>query len=408
MSISYLGTITTASTLEDCVDNSSNGYILACISNKVQIYNTSTRSQVGSDITTTNSTNASICLVNNASAVVWTGTTNVDLIEISSGTKKNIAGVVALLGAAKGQQSAGDVTNNRAMSVAGQSGTAATVSLLDGNTYTGSNFKITPLYNESTSAFTTCITLRTSDRWLVGSNMGNIYEIDHLGNVYKVLKIPQLPNTGFTRAYNAKTNTAVSQGVITGLSFDGTDLLAVTTYAGLVYIFSYSTGICLSITPFSNQGGLALPLCRASSGTTFLSGNGTYTNNVVAEFNYTTTPPQVRDTLFLDSTSLVIACGCQNGIGWVARANNKISTFSVTPISKTTISSTIQYPSGTAVQGRVIRVVDPGVGSAYVSLDTEIVAGTTSLPIESGASVIELSIVNTGTNTVAQVTRNQT
>lgn len=336
-------------------------------------------------------------MVTTACALVWSTATNVDLVEVSTGYKVNYSGVVACGTAQIGQQSAGDTASGLAMSI---SGSTAKVNLFTASTYTGSNFTIGPISNQSGS--TTCITLKSAGRWLVGSTTGMIVEVDSSNNVYKEIQLPQQPNTNYL-------STATPS--VCGLSYDGTDFLAVSTTAGNIYVYAYNTGTLLYTIPNgANASGLigGSSLCAASSGTVFFGNNYTAsTNNIVGELDFTMTPATVRDVMFLDTTGLVIASGCQATRGWVCQGTaNKIHTFFCTSRNTTNVSSVIQEPAGTAVTGRIMRLVDDGVGTSYIATDTIIGAQSTSLPVPTGHSILEVAMINSGVDLKSSFKRN--
>jgi len=398
MSISFLRDISITATLQDCVDRSSNNEIVIVNSNTCFRYDITTGSQLGSNISTTNSSNRSVCLVTNASAAVWANTSNVDLIELNSGFKQNYSGVAAIPNGQTGQQSSGDTTNSIALAV--EQAAVGKLSKFNGVTFAGSTVTVNSLVN--LSANTTCITLKTAGRWLVGCDKGYLVEIDSSGNTYNIFQIPQQPNANYI------LNQAP---VVCGISYDGNDFLAVTTTAGFVYVFAYTSKTLLYSFPFGAKDATTTngtALCVASSGTTFLSYNmGQSTSNAVAEFDFTTAPASVRDVLFCDTADLIWACGVQNTRGWVLRKNNKITTFIVTSRNASQITSTIQNPPGTATSGRIIRIVDPNTGppGAYVDCDTIIGAQSTSLPVVAGQSIIEVAIIGSGTDIQTNITR---
>lgn len=406
----------TVSILRDvCIDEANgNAVVVESQSNRIFRYSLTTPyAQVGSDTSTGVSGGLSaVTLINSASAYFASSTssaTSVGLMELTSGYAQlyNVGTARGTRALGRAQQAAGDPSSGIAFST---TNTARTLVKMTASTFTASQPTI--LNMQTTSEFANCILLKEAGRWLVGSNLGKVYEIDSSANVIEV----------------TCCNYAVGDGIdpfiaptITGISYSN-NILAVTTFEGFFQLYNYKTKDLLYSQKFgdsatstdgtvSNNGGLSL--CAAVSGFVMLGHNYTTGNSgIVAMADITRTDWPIREILYTGSTSTTPSYALSStGAGiflrtTVGSATQSLAMFSFIP-DRDVIGgfSSMQYPTGTAVAGRVIRIIDDGVGSdnTQVLLDTTIDSGGQTLPVTRHKNIIEIVLTDTGTNQAGHV-----
>ena len=388
MSISFIADITvTASTLRDGYTDSSNDevYVVNSAGPDLRVFNLTTQAQRGST-TTVLASPTGITFLNSSSSVVVSGTSaTYDLVENASLYRQNYSSGNTTFAIDKGQQ----ISGNTSSAIAFASSSTAGNLIKFSSSFPTPVSTLTPSWLSGGNA--TTIILKGSN-WLVGTTKGQIVEIDSNSNQIDILTLKD----------SSLTNTSLETPIISGLSLSG-DTLAIMTVEGKFYVYSWSAKTKLYETIFGDSAsatGRGTVLCEAASCFCVFAQNKTaLNNNVVVECDFTQSPPSFRDTLFLDATGIVPASGINTSTGrcWVIQQTaNKIRLFDVTPRTTTGLSSVIQRPAGTNVKGRLIRLIDNGVGDISVELDTAIDNASTSFPTSTGETIIEIAMNGSG------------
>lgn len=403
MSITFTGSINTApSTLKDGVYDSTTDTILIVESTTPTIrkYNPNTLSFVASAACL--SSPIGLCVLNSASAVVVSSSaTTVDFVEIASLTRSNVAGGAAIYSAANksGQLIAADTSLGIAFAVASLAANPIVKILAAGQAISK------PTMNFNTNFIGHCIILKASGRWLVGGKLGKIYELDSSANIVDELTVQLTPNTGQLQNYNAA---ALSQPIITGLSYDN-NMLLVTTDVGL-FLYDYSTKTRLASLPLSSfdANGDQYLICASSSGETLFSvlTNAVTENTPIQELEFTAGPLQTKDVLFTNAVNKIVSMNfAASGQAMALQpTSEQIRIFNVIPRATTTRTVTAQI-SSVQQQARLIWIDDTGgVGTAKRLLDTFMQSPAT-YRIATGLNVIEIVMVGEGDDAVFAVSR---
>lgn len=397
MSITFNTSATITSDIRDgCVDETNNqALVVVATVTEFRKYDLATGAQNGSSSTVLASPGA-VCLLTTASAFVTsTSSTTADLVEISSGYVQNYSGGAVNIAVLKGQQSAGDTASGIAFS---GSNTAGQLVKFTASTFTLST--TSPVWLNGQKANT--IIFKGSGNFICGTNTGNIIEFDGSANIVKQYYINNEPNVSLT-------SSPPGTPLVTGLSYDN-NMLAVSTLQGMLYCFDHSTGEMIykqKVGSGSNTTTLGPALCASASGVTLTGYQlGTGSNNTIMELDFTINPITVRDFLYSDITTTMIAFGINstNNRAFAvqgAATNRKIWFFSVTPRATTTRAVTVQYPSGTNVKADLILYSET---NNQVMLDTYMQSpGTYRVP--TGHAFKEIVIYGEGASAVYQINR---
>lgn len=353
---------------------------------------------------------SSVTLINAASAYFasnTTSTTSVGLMELAGGYVQlyNIGTSRGTRALGRGQQAAGDISSSIAFSCTNAD---ATLVKFNGGTFTASQPTIA---NMQTGERCNAILLKESGRWLVGSNKGKVYEIDSNASVLNVLTL------GYPETVDVDLYTAIA---VTGLSYSS-GILSVMTEDGILLIYNYDTSTLMSIhkvgdsttsTGDTGTNGGSSCLCDAASGYTLYAANYiTGNNSVLSSLDMTKSDWPFQDILYAGSANTTVATAINRVTGMcvvlrtsLSSATQNFAMLQFTPNRSTnSYTSSMEYPTGTPVAGRLIRIRDGGVGSAQIELDTQIPAGGQDLPTTAGEDVIEVVLTQTGTNQAASV-----
>lgn len=391
MSLIFDADIAPASSLlrDGVTDKNNNEIIIVETSTpSLRVFNMSTKAQRGSNVTVLSSP-AGVTLLTTASAVVISGTvTTYDLVELSSLTRQNYTGGNIAATIEKGQQIAGNTSLEIAF---GTSSTAGNLVKFTNSFPTPVSIIQPPALSGSTA--TTIIT--KGSNWLIGTNRGQVLEINSSGIVLDILSIDNSPNIGAS---------GLETPIVAGLSV-ANDFLAITTSQGLLYVYNWLTKTMLYKQPIGDSqsiSGRGTVLCESSSGVTIFGNNkNVFDNNVAIELDFIQSPPQMRDILFTDSNGFVVASGINPNTAkaWILQQTvNKIRFFDVSARVTSTRNTRIESPAGTSVRGRIIRIIDNGVGNTQIELDSAIDNQTTNFPVSSGKSIIEIAMTDSGIN----------
>lgn len=324
-----------------------------------------------------------ITLTSPGTAVVTYTSVNVDFIDVNTGARTNITTGTAQTNTTYsgfGQQVAGNMNNGFALATRNTG-----VTFINSITKAASGLNPSGIF---TSQNSTVVTLRpTTDTWLVGSSLGQIYEINAQGALVQTLNLPVTPNTG-----TAQTT------IVTGISFAHPNM-ACTTDRGELFVYNWVTQTLIKreLTTFWGGQGAAL-LCNASSGTCLMMRGHSVSSGgqPITELYFQNQDPSHGATFWNDANVLSRACGMEPSlsIAWlIFNQSNfvQIRTFDITPVNKVNVDSRFQDPPGTDVNARIIRLRDEGVGRLSIENDTNI-TDLTAISATDGHNYIELGI----------------
>lgn len=397
MSLVFNTSTTITSAVRDgCVSEATNEAIVVTAAPDLRKFDMSTGSQNGGNITVLTSPGA-VCLLTSASAFVMsTSSSTVDLVEIASGYRQNYAspGTAVVPAPLKGQQCAGDIANGIAF---GCSNTTGQLVKFVASTFLPST--TSPLWLAGQKAMT--IIFKGSGNFIIGTNTGNIIEFDSAPNIVKQYHINESPNSSL--------NSSIISPIVSGLSYDN-NMLAVSTVQGFLYCFDHSTGEMLYKQKIGQSTSTTIngtALCAAASGVTLYGYQYTCgVANTIAEADFTVNAITIRDILYSDITTQMVAFGINstNNNAFAiqeAAANRKVWFFTITPRDTTTRAFTCQYPSGTNVKADLVLFSET---TNQVILDTYAASpGTYRVP--TGHTIKEIRVYGEGTSAVIESNR---
>lgn len=369
MSITFDGNISPTSSImrDGCTDETNNRVcVVDSSSTTFRAYSLdSPFTQFGSN-TTCLSSPAAICLINSASAVIRSSSvTTTDFIELSSNYRTNTGVSVgsAVPAISKGQQAAGDTSAQVAFFAATTAQTIVRVSV-------PANSIQAITIPSMGSSNVTCVILKSANRWLIGTNKGEIYEIDGAVNVIDSWHSNMTPSLGFTRG-----NLTIPGSTIQFMSYDN-NLLCFTDTDGNVFRMDWSTKTMIGQEHIALGNDKGMTLSHSASGICLMSMD--YANNTIKpiyEYDITILPGTVRDTLFTDSAAPVPAMGINttNGKAWaIQNTTEKIRVFTVTPRDSMVQPQPFSLEAGYS-GARVLLLDDTaGQGTIKIILDTNI------------------------------------
>lgn len=337
---------------------------------------------------------AGITLITAATAVtVSTSSNSVDFIDVNTNARTNItSGANTAYSGGFGPQ----VCGNR------EAGVAIATRNSNGNIQ-----KITSAQAVSTlsptslsGAQASCIILKTSatgdlQRWLLGTNNGKIIEIDASGTEYQTITLPTTPQIS-----------APTQYTVSGLAHYDDKLLVVTSY-GILYIYKYSTSQLLS-KEILYDASLVNPtngcVVGSASGLALIgSGRSTGGGNSLSEYFFNTSNPNFQENYYNLDTGAVIV----SNIRINPYRGKAVITFSTgtgaaqmrmfdIDIGMAAEPVDLQNPVGVRVDGRVIRILDNGIGRSTIDSDTSVTAGSYpySIPCRRNQTYIDLALID--------------
>jgi len=333
----------------------------------------------------------SISFVNSASAVIFNGTNGVEqLLEITTGYLQTYTGGAALPITQKGQLSDGNGNNI----VFACSQNTNQIVKFNGSTFSVS--LVTPSSGFTGANALTIINKTGTQNFLIGTSNGKVHELDASGTNFQTITLPTTPNTGTAPTLQ-----------VSGLAYYNDNLFVMTNF-GIGYHYKWSTSTLLNKYMFgaSNEGSnVGNCLCNGGSGVTLLSQNinraASTANNTMptSQINFNASPTIVQDTFFNDFTNFTIATGI-DGLTYTAwvivgSASKELARiYKITGIGQTTEDTRIQN-NGIDTSGRIIRLIDLGPGKSRVEIDTNIVAGVSTLNAMGESNYIEIATIGT-------------
>ena len=330
-----------------------------------------------------------MCFLNAASALLITLNAFYDFIELSGGyTTSTLKSSYALYQGEKSQQVA---ANPNGIAIVGIATNNSIVQVV------ASSFAITaitPSAGSLTGAQAAAVINKTgTNNFIIGTNTGNLIEVDQNGVTIQTVTLPTTPNVGTAPVH-----------LVTGLSYYNDMLLAITNF-GIAFHYKWSTSTLLGKYMLGAAYGNVLygaTLCDSASGVCILSQTGAAdvpSWTIQIDFGYS---PILIEPFFTDEYSYgPIAAGIDatTNTAWLAGgsytgATSKIKVCNITGLGQSAESTRIQN-SGTDVSGRVIRILNKGVGNSRVEIDQTVSAGSTSIQAESGSNYIEIALTGT-------------
>ncbi len=351
MGLSYDGTITLASGNNIwCGATDETNHRIVVIADesptKIQVWDMVTRTQVGSDITAslTSGMKGIVVVGSGASAIVMgTGTSNAQIVELPGGYVTTGTGGNTMPSLArKGQNGAVDTTNRNALFISSSSRTMSKVAYTAGGTLTVSSITVPFLANVEAN----CIIYKSSDRFIIGTEQGGIYEIDSSGNVYNTISIGQNYDP-----YHLSGSGSIVASNIYAMAYDNGILLAVTS-EGVLYKIAYDTQTILNRIQLYN--GVQLSLSNSYNGTSLIGINTAVSStldNPVRYCDFTCSQnSKVTDLFYAQDHGEIIDMGIDtsNGKAWIIQDQasgtgaDLIHIISLTPRASTTRTFTIQ------------------------------------------------------------------
>lgn len=374
MSLTYLATLTaTSCTWRDaCVDEANNHVVFVeSTSTTLRRYNLSTQAQVGTSYTCVTNP-AAVCLISSASAVVASSSSaSFDFIELSSGYRTNITSMNTVFASTVKQQYIASDPNLKVAFYCPSS--SKELVRVDGNTFGGArlqNYRLNS--NESFSS----IIYKSPGRFLVGSNFGQVYEIDSNGVIVDQLSTLIEPTDGLGIVTgNRVTNIyymAFSDNIL-AVSYSGSNSIQYYDWTTKTQIKRLSPGGANVGNFLTNS---ASGVCL--TGRNYISSDATGSPQSLAELDLTINPGNINDSPALTPNASICVGGginTSNGLCFMMQQNSttpaNMYIYQLTPRSSTTIANiTIQSPNGTDVPGRLIAIQDNGSNDSKIILDT--------------------------------------
>lgn len=391
MSLAYVNgaTLSSASIQNGCTDELNNQVLIVeSTGPSLRKYDLNTVAQVGSNITCLSSPSA-VCLINSASAVITTSSgSSVDFIELSTNYRVNVTGAVSVSNSTTRQCLAADPTNAVALAI---TGTAKRLMRINGSTYNTTNIDNIEVVG---SSIFQCIILKSPGRWIVGTNLGEIVEVDSTGKVYDRMFVTV--ENYFNRESDSGTILDTS---VLGLAYD-TGLLTVSTGHGLTLLYDWSTKTIINtINTHGNAPTQAFTWSNSASG--IICGGSTASQNYApfVALDMTCNPFNLDGYIYTAANSSVLGAGINtlNSRGWYLYGSNLLRVFTLTPNRVTTTRTFTVTDSGNHVENELILLDYDASNIGKPMLHTYMKSPAT-YRIETGKTVLEIIKYGDGDN----------
>lgn len=272
--------------------------------------------------------------------------------------------------AAAGQQLAANASTGFAMATQALAGRVSIINCL---TRLSSSFTITGISGQTGN----CVIVKDNN-FLLGTDNGQIYEINTNGAIVASYQVPRTPGNNNTPNIFPIVSLAYAPSSTVLAATGGGELLAINWPASSLinelvgYEFTYpGAGVALS----NYSSGVVVYSSDAPGNSTFqgfsevfLSSKGVSTLDTTYMNTYL--PSGTHDIQIDPSgTRGLVVSNDTNGNTF------KIRTFSLTPTSQTTVKTRAQDPVGVDITGSIIRIRDRGYGEVVIDLDQAIAAG---------------------------------
>jgi hypothetical protein len=404
MALAYNGSITLTGTPNDiCTIPGGNTVAVSFTGTKVQVWDVSTRTQVGSDLTITTGVVASGYIGSNQLALVGTSTSA--LLNLSTGTLTTGIAVGPTLYNPKYCQVASQPASDVGYCT---SSTAGNLGKFNSASVTGS--VLTPQWLNN--VFVTAVIAKDTTGFIFATSHGHIVETDTSANVVKQYTIPIVK--GNLEWLNGTSVNQIGVQAVGSMSYYNGYLL-VSTSLGQVILFDHDSGIELqrftgpqqTNTVTANPQG---PLLAASSDHVTVMGipptNGAFG---LVELDFLLTPVKQKSNIFYDSSvsSGAYIVGINGTIAWVGKAANgaKIQCFSISSKRSVTFNSA----SSSSSPSEIMTINDAGIGNAATGIEfiSTCPAAGKQIPTTTSGNFIKLAstINSNGINETGQVLR---
>lgn len=229
--------------------------------------------------------------------------------------------------------------------------------------------------------------------FVLGTNLGNVYEVDIAGTLIRGYQLPRTKNNGVTPlSYPVLSLTSAPCATI------------VTTGRGEGYVLNlpassvYSEFLCQE-GDFPSTGTSAC-LSNVSSGAVILGSPAMlgYTQGI-QEFSIYGSSFRALDSTFMecnmaikdiqiDSSGALALIGTQD----INNLTFKVRSCSITPSTQVQVKTRAQDPIGVDITGTILRIKDRGVGMTSIEVDQTITAGDNYPLASSNNDYIELCL----------------
>lgn len=391
MSLTYINgaTLSSASIRNGCTDEINNQVLIVeSTGPSLRKYNLNTVAQVGSNITCVSSPSA-ICLINSASAVITSSSSgSVDFIELSTNYRVNVTGAPTVSSTSSKQVIAADPTNSVAMAC---TSTAKQLVRINGSTFNTTNLSNLEIVGSSTF---TCIILKSPGRWLAGTSLGEIVEVDSTGKVYDRMRISIENNVGREPDSGSLLITDIY-----GLAFDN-NMLLVSTGQGVLLYYDWTTKTLLNTRPICVfSGGQAFTLSNTASGVTCGGSLSTSSGSPFVALDITCRGLDTDGYIFTGGTGAILAAGINtlNARGWFLFGSTNLRVFSLSPNRVTTTRTFTVTDSGQNVENELI-LLDYEASSIGKPILHTYMKSPATYRVESGKVILEIIKYGDGDN----------
>lgn len=344
---------------------------------------TNTLNVIASSLTSTG-----VALFSAASAVMVFNSTNVRIVDTSTGAFTLITSNAASTQRTNAMQQV--ATNQTTLLGIATKSTTGSVTLINANNSTCTSLTVSTLSGVNA----TCVIPKTgTSNFFIGSSDGRVHEIDTSGTVIKSLTLP------ITNRYGG----ALTSLQIGSMSYYNNYLLVADT-GGIVRLYDWSIATPSLLDQYFctawnlNQ---TIMLSNAASGTCYMTtpqANNLY-NHAIHEVYFEKGEILVEScwTGMFNSTTLVGTA--QNNSGKMAMITTGTTSpcamrvFNTTSPAKTNVLTRAQDPPTLDIPARVIRVRDGGIGRTFVESDITIAAGASSYPCTADRNYIEMAFI---------------
>lgn len=393
MTLAYVNSISPASAFPRglAIDETNNVLVLVeSTGASLRKYDLTALTQIGSNITITGGC-AAVALVAGVCAVVPnSGSTGVDVVELSTGYKTTHSGGTTVTNSSLGQKCASDYTNK--IVIMCPNGNTNYIWKFNASTQT---FTVNSTFDIAKGSLAISVIYKSANRFLVGTNQGEIVEIDDTLTIVRRIttKIPYAELIG-------ANSTGGPPRQILSMALDN-NFLHVCFDANITQVYDYSTGTLLKtlpIAPSSNgfdlsnpYNGLAVRCLNTTSSPGLL----------IEEIDLSIRPgllvSQPLQSTMTSQTLFSPRINTSTGRGAaIEQSGPTIRIFDVTARSSTNRTVNVN-PGGVHQKFELIIWQDAGVGTADIIIDT-VTQSPATVRVPTGKTLYELVIVGDGDN----------
>lgn len=323
--------------------------------------------------------NSAITLITAATACVFsTNSSQVDYIDVNTGARTQVTSGATTLSTQLANQQV-DSANGVALACRSTTGGLLRATASGGL----SNMTVSSLSGVNA---TSILANSASGVWFVGTTDGRILTLDQFGNLVNTITLSKTPNIA------TPTNIKV-----TGLSFYDPYLICCTNL-GNIYLFNYWSGLEMDRALSDiEQGSNTFPsMCQSKHGFTTITSNIYNVSNLTSvDQIYFGNGRILRTCIPIESSISMIGSLLTSDkmIVWNADSGFfQLRIYNIDQFDVVSVDTEAQDPPGTQVSARIVRIMDNGIGKKSLFSDTNISAGTNSLPAIRNSNFIELAI----------------